>query len=286
MRIGLDCGGVIIAESHYERPCQQPADSGNHDSSIYDGEDEDPAVRHFLNVPEVPGTIKAVTELVQTIGSENVFLVSKCGPYMEQKIRAWLNHTEFFNLTGALSENLIFVRERKDKAHVCKKLQVTHFVDNHLDVLEPMQQLGINCILFAPIESELNAWHDRCKGDKQASALCQLAWNWVDTNRTILGTPGKSCASQIKDFGLKHESVGPASNVKSHYNPRPTRSKVWHCPACTLENKDFNLTCDACGGQKPNTWECQVCTLANSATSKLCVACNTMRGCKLRSGLS
>jgi len=197
--VGLDCGGVILEESHGEKSTREFAD-GDHEFSSDDAKEVDPAIRHFLQVPMISGTIDGVTKLVDKVGSQNVYIVSKCGPYMEQKIRAWLEHKQFFSLTGVSPDNLHFVRERKDKAPLCQRLGVTHFVDNHLDVLQGMHHFGIQGILFAPQEHELNSWYDCCKaGAKHAlESPFQLVWSWIDTTRTILEPSSVLSPAEVK----------------------------------------------------------------------------------------
>jgi len=290
--VGLDCGGVILDEGHGERHLAED----DRQFSVDDADEGDPAIRHFLRVPMISGTVDGVTKLVEKLGSQNVYIVSKCGPYMEQKIRAWLEYNQFFELTGVSPDNLNFVRERKDKAPLCQKLGVTHFVDNHVEVLEGMQHLGIQGILFAPQEHELNTWYDCCKagGKRALESPFQLVWNWIDTNRAILEASSALCAFRMKwpdaapeaersKFQQRESKAWKSSSAPLTRKAPAVRHKVWSCPVCTLENKDFVLVCEACGGHKPDSWECQTCTLTNSLASLACVACHTRRGCSLQS---
>lgn len=54
---------------------------------------------------------------------------------MAANTRAWLHHHEFFRRTGIPTANLHFVRERADKAPICTRSGLTHFVDDCLGVL-------------------------------------------------------------------------------------------------------------------------------------------------------
>ncbi len=55
---------------------------------------------------------------------------------------AWLHHHKFFHRTGIPTENLHFVRDRADKAPVCARLRITHFVDDRLDILRRLTTVG------------------------------------------------------------------------------------------------------------------------------------------------
>jgi hypothetical protein len=53
--------------------------------------------------------------------------------------REWLQYVGFWQATGIPRGNLEFVPKRADKAPVCKRLGVTHFVDDRLDVQEHLR---------------------------------------------------------------------------------------------------------------------------------------------------
>ena len=81
-------------------------------------------------------------------------LVSKCGPGVEAKTRAWLVHHRFGDITGVWEERLHFCRTRADKAPVCERLGVTHFIDDRLEVLGYLSTVP-HRYLFQPDEKEM-----------------------------------------------------------------------------------------------------------------------------------
>ncbi|MFZ2836370.1 MAG: hypothetical protein WAZ21_03545 [Candidatus Saccharimonadales bacterium] len=131
-RIGLDVGGVII------------------DAIGNDGTDTDLRGDNFMKTTPVAGTYDAVKQLVEWYGSDNVFIVSKCGEVIEDKTRQWLAGNDFYGYTGFNPENLIFCRTRAEKAPIVQELELTDFVDDHTDVLEYMQDIVDNRYLFGP----------------------------------------------------------------------------------------------------------------------------------------
>lgn len=69
---------------------------------------------------------------------------------MQEKSRLWLRHHRFFELTGIAPENLRFCLERPQKADHCRKLGITHFIDDRPDVLQCMNGVVEHRYLFGP----------------------------------------------------------------------------------------------------------------------------------------
>ncbi len=108
---------------------------------------------NYLDVPEIPGAIRAVKELY--VGFEGqVCLVSKCGGVTQVKTRHWFAHREFFQTTGVDPNHIFFCEERVGKAPICKQLGVTHFIDDRLEVLGYLHTVRYR-YLFRPNEKEV-----------------------------------------------------------------------------------------------------------------------------------
>jgi hypothetical protein len=101
------------------------------------GRDEDTSFfgSRPLETPAVDGVFEALAALAGPAFEGRVHLVSKAGPKVAANTRDWLSHHDFFARTGIAAGHVHFVRERRDKAPVCERLGITHFVDDHLDVL-------------------------------------------------------------------------------------------------------------------------------------------------------
>jgi hypothetical protein len=114
--LGVDVGGVIVTLA---------------------GRDEDTSFfgSRPRQTPAVAGVFDALAALTVQPFAARVHLVSKAGPKVAANTRDWLAHHDFFGRTGIPAANLYFVRERSDKAPVCRRLGITHFVDDRLDVL-------------------------------------------------------------------------------------------------------------------------------------------------------
>jgi hypothetical protein len=133
-RLGIDIGRVLIA-----------AEGANGaDTSFIGGSLED-----ALSTPPYEGMFNAVAPLVDKFGGR-VWLVSKCGPSVQAKSRAWLRHHRFFERTGIAPTNLRFCLERPQKADHCRELCITHFIDDRTDVLRHLEGIVPNRYLFGP----------------------------------------------------------------------------------------------------------------------------------------
>lgn len=131
-RIGIDVGGVII------------------DSLANDDTDTSFRGDDFLKTTAVPGAFDAVAQLVNQNGSENVFIISKCGPVIERKSRLWLTCSGFYQYTGFRLDNLFFCLDRAGKAPIAQKLGLTDFIDDKEEVLGYMQGIVDRRYLFGP----------------------------------------------------------------------------------------------------------------------------------------
>jgi len=133
-RLGIDIGRVLIA-----------AEGANGaDTSFIGG-----SLNDALSTPPYEGMFAAVAPLVARFEGR-VWLVSKCGPSVQAKSRAWLLHHRFFERTGVAPSNLRFCLERPQKADHCRELGITHFIDDRTDVLHHLEGIVANRYLFGP----------------------------------------------------------------------------------------------------------------------------------------
>lgn len=123
--LGIDIGGVII--------------SGQRDSLSGD----------YLQAPEIPGAIDAIGRLVRERFGRKVHLISKRGPRVQSKTLRWLKEHHFYERTDLKRRQIHFCMEREDKASICADLDITHFIDNRMDVLAYLRDIPY-LFLFRP----------------------------------------------------------------------------------------------------------------------------------------
>jgi hypothetical protein len=138
-KLGIDIGRVLIST----------AGESAQDTSFIGGSRE-----AALGTPPYEGMFDVVPSLVRLF-EHRVWLVSKCGPRVQQRSREWLAHHRFFERTGVPTANLRFCLKRPEKATHCIELGITHFIDDRLDVLEAMRGVVPNLYLFGPQRSSV-----------------------------------------------------------------------------------------------------------------------------------
>ncbi len=129
-RVGVDIGRVIIA-------------GDGPDTSFFRGDEES------LHVPAVEGAFEGVARLVRAFAGR-VWLVSKCGTKIQQRTLRWLDARRFWHETGVDPTHVRFCKERPQKAEHARRLGLTHFIDDRVDVLEALNGVVANRYLFGP----------------------------------------------------------------------------------------------------------------------------------------
>jgi hypothetical protein len=110
-----------------------------------------------LETPAVAGVFDVLAALTVQPFDGRVHLVSKAGPKVAANTSAWLAYHEFFERTGIPATHVHFVRERRDKAPVCDRLGVTHFVDDRLDVLALLETVEHRYLFLGGVEDQADA---------------------------------------------------------------------------------------------------------------------------------
>ncbi len=105
----------------------------------------------ILDRQPIPHAIRVVRRLVlEKFGVGDVFIISRVTP--EQKIRArrFVTTEPFRSGTGLPLEQVHFCAERHEKGEICRKLNITHIIDDRPEVMAHMPEHVIHRILFNP----------------------------------------------------------------------------------------------------------------------------------------
>lgn len=159
-RLGIDIGRVII---------NGPAHPDGGDTAFFAGDEQT-----MLATPEMPDAVDAIARLVLRFGG-NAWLVSKCGPRVQDRTLRWLAAHEFYTRTGIPSDHVRFCRTRADKRSHCVDLGLTHFVDDRPEVHEAIRGAVRHQFLFGP----------QAGG---GPAYATSAPTWTDAERLITAT--------------------------------------------------------------------------------------------------
>ncbi|CAJ1966048.1 unnamed protein product [Cylindrotheca closterium] len=96
---------------------------------------------HADSAGAYPYSLEMIRHLVFQFGSDHVFIVSKAGPQMQQRISQWLKDATFFQKTNMKRSNLIFCRQYLDKVAIVEKLQISVFFDDNFKVVSSLSKL-------------------------------------------------------------------------------------------------------------------------------------------------
>ena len=105
----------------------------------------------MLATPEIAGSFESLRRLNALFGGK-VWIVSKAGQRVQESTERWLAHRSFYDASDISADRVRFVRRRADKAAVCRELEITHFVDDRVEVLEYLVGIVPHLYLFGPQE--------------------------------------------------------------------------------------------------------------------------------------
>jgi hypothetical protein len=159
-RLGIDIGRVIIDGT---------ANPDGGDTAFFQGDDA-----AMVATPEMPGAIETIARLVDAFDG-NVWLVSKCGPRVQERSRRWLEAHDFYARTGMDPDHLRFCLQRPDKRGHCEDLALTHFVDDHPEVHLAIRDVVDHQYFFGPQVTSVPSYGEH-------------APTWADVERLINGT--------------------------------------------------------------------------------------------------
>lgn len=142
-RLGVDFGRVIQGAALPE---------GGADTTFLAGGDAE-----AMRTPPSDGAFAALARLVSSFDGQ-AWVISKCGPRVQQRTRQWLEHHDFYRQTGVPRGNLRFCRKRADKAKHCAELHITHMIDDRLEVHEALQGLVPELFLFGVQSGPVPRW--------------------------------------------------------------------------------------------------------------------------------
>ena len=92
-------------------------------------------------------SFNVIKMIIDNLGPENVYIISKARIEMKEKINQWLIDKRFFDLTNFSISNVYFVDEYEDKRILVDKLQINIFVDDSVKI--------IRCLIDSPFIKKL-----------------------------------------------------------------------------------------------------------------------------------
>jgi len=228
--LGIDVGGVIIDRANDKT-----------DTSFF-GE-------KYLETTPVDGAFEAIARLHADLFKGKVYVVSKCGQKIQKQTLHWMEHRGFFQVTGIPRERVLFCRRRQDKYPIARRLKLTHFIDDRLEILAYLKGAVKTRILFQgrPDEKKLTGTLA-----KQAEGVVR-AESWGDVLDALGAIPpeDKICSCERDADGRCQTCIEKASRfveklVQFQKDVKRTLDRIigelTHvCRACDRKYYDFAL---------------------------------------------
>jgi hypothetical protein len=128
--IGVDLGNVIIDHKNF-------------------GTTENYVLTQDYNlIPPVTNALEALRKLNESRFMDRVFIIYNASEIIDSKIFGWLNYNDFFRQTGIDKGHVLRSNTGRKKNLFCKNMQLTHFVDDRLEVLNCLMGLVPNLYLL------------------------------------------------------------------------------------------------------------------------------------------
>lgn len=134
-RVGIDFGGVVVRNRKLVR-----------------GEDTGLAGFHKAEAAQA-GVFEAFREIISICGGR-VWIISKARPRMQARTQAWLDTVDFFSRTGLEADHVRFCLERQEKEAICRELEISHFIDDHVHVMQILRHTVPHLYFFREKDGE------------------------------------------------------------------------------------------------------------------------------------
>ncbi|MFC9894360.1 hypothetical protein ACFVMC_11755 [Nocardia sp. NPDC127579] len=160
-RLGVDFGRVI------QGAALRPGDA---DTVFLSG-----GFTAAMRTPPSPGAFDVLARLTARFDGQ-VWVISKCGPRVQQRTRQWLDQHDFYDRTGVPRGNVRFCLERAQKAVHCAELGITHMIDDRIDVHRALRGLVPHLYLFGVQSEPAPDWveHVLTWGDAESAILATM----------------------------------------------------------------------------------------------------------------
>lgn len=120
----------------------------------------------------IPGAIEGLKFLIEKVGADNVWIISKVSPIQQKVIEMVFENLNICEKTGLLPDHIRFCLERKDKAPIIKELGLEGHIDDRGEVMESLQGFLPCPIWFNPSKKDYMEWN------KYVSSQVLMVPNW------------------------------------------------------------------------------------------------------------
>jgi len=158
---GVDLGNVIVKNvSHTARHILNAQLTGIDVPMLREGSPELVSLDHVLRewAKPVDDALAGVQRLVQRVGADRVWIVSRCSG-LERGVNARiLSIFDAYAVTGLLRDHVHFVDRRSEKAGVCAQLGIDGHIDDRGEVLFAVKDVVPCLVWFNPTSADVSCW--------------------------------------------------------------------------------------------------------------------------------
>lgn len=163
--LGVDIGNVIINHRFTDK----------NDEKLYE--------ERYSTIPASDGVFDCLKKLNDEKFHGNIFLISKCPEWAENKILTWLKDSDFYIKTGIKPENVFFCLERHEKDEICRDNNVGYFIDDRLEVLSHMIGNVPHLYLYQPDQAEIEEYKKFLPNVTRVESWAEIAENLLTINK-------------------------------------------------------------------------------------------------------
>ncbi len=127
-----------------------------------------------------PDSLDVVKRLIAKYGKDNVFIISRVNDAQKLRAEAFLDSTDFYNITGFNKNNLYFCFDRRDKSIFISGLNIDCHVDDRVSVMNHVSDKVLK-LIFCPDEKELSLLN------KEGAGMLnyKIVNSWIEINNLL-----------------------------------------------------------------------------------------------------
>lgn len=111
----------------------------------------------------IPDAIAGVRLLVQKVGAEHIWFVSKAGTKQIATTRLAFEKFKIYQQTGIKKDQILFVSSRRDKIPVIKSLGLEGYIDDRGEIIFSIQNFVKYPLWFCPDIKDADKWAHKMK---------------------------------------------------------------------------------------------------------------------------
>jgi hypothetical protein len=126
----------------------------------------------------LPNALRVIARLISERFHTNAHIVSRVSPGGDVKVLRLLTEYNFFEITGLPQRNLHFCFERHEKGPICKRLRITHHIDDRPEVMAHLTTVP-GRILMNAVAEDIKRFKEQLQGVVKVR-------DWIEVEKHLL----------------------------------------------------------------------------------------------------